>query len=515
MYCVQRSRRRCTSVAYRKRKRKRTPSASRQEKDLSTSSLKVAPEASSATSEVEKSGTETIAESTQNVSLEELISEDVNAATSMNKAIHPPSNNTIARSIIAPESSSKDDGIAGNKFHNVRASSADSNELQQSGSTSSFLPANFKSVADAPMKEIEQETGSMGEVETAAESSKPQPLPTLKLLGFKSKYLGMTVAKASATENVTKSEIAQKGASNRRSTYECQVEALSSDGALDMYSYHRGREGLEPRDPESGDLRCPLPASDTNYNYDAPRLSCSVTIEFPLHDDSPDNNLAVYSETLSWDLLDPTTPSPLIFANGIAIEFGLKYGQMLDLAFSIEAQIESHLQQTLSYFPPISTEDPTGMERQNAGSSIQTHRYGQVTQIAPGGTILAPKERQRVAPVIRTVVRPPSSTASTTTKKKDRTKVMVDIFDDDIDDKYLQEVRRRSRAESVREIAMKCKSGVVGLLERNNNFICHICHKKCNVTYSFACGLTNHTYCELHCQVRIFCEELSVVDQSV
>jgi hypothetical protein len=271
-----------------------------------------------------------------------------------------------------------------------------------------------------------------------------------------------------------------------------------------MYSYHRGREGLEPRDPESGELRLPVPASDTNHNYDAPRLNCTVTIEFPLHDNDPDDEAAIYRETIPWDLSDPTTPSPLMFAHGIANEFGLTYGQMLDLALNIESQIDIYLQQNLSYFPPLATEDPTGIERQSAGASIQTHRYGQVIQYVPGGTRLASKERQRLAQASRSAPKPPPSTttASTTVKKREPIRMVIDEYDDNIEEKYLEEIQRRSREESKLEIAKKCTNGVVGLLESGENLLCHICHKRCPLVYSFGCGLTSHAYCELHCKVR-------------
>lgn len=400
-------------------------------------------------------------------------------------------------------------------------------------SNSDQMEADSTKVKDATITgsgETQQSRESVAEEQggSAAEESadpcsnavpqKAQPLPTLKLLGFKSKYLGMTVTKVPTPENGTKNRNEVRGAASRRSNFECEVEAQNSDGVLDMYSYHRGREGFEPRDPESGELRCPLPATDTNHNYDSPRLSCNVTIEFPLKDSgTSDQKLAMYSETLSWDLSDPSTPSPLMFAHAIANEFGLKYGQMLDLACNIEAQVEMHVQQSLSYFPPISTEDPTGMERQNVGKCVQTHRYGQVSQLGPGGTILASEERQRVAQVNRIALRPPSTTGSTSAKRKERSRVLDEAFDDNIEDKYLHEVQRRSRDESILEINNKCNNGIVGLLERNDNILCHICHKKCNVAFSFACGITTHTYCELHCKVRSFrnifrCQRLSQVN---
>jgi hypothetical protein len=353
----------------------------------------------------------------------------------------------------------------------------------------------------------------------------PPLLQTRKLLGFRRNLVGMDVKKiVDSSENNTDShskKSSKKGGSKRRSTYECRVGALSEDGVLDMYSYHRGREGYEPRDPETGELRCPLEATDTNCNNDAPRLNFNVTIEFPLHDvdqggSTDDKDFPVYSETLSWDLSDPSTPSPLVVATNIANDFGLKYGQMMDLAISIQSQIDAHTQQNLSYWTPISVADPAGIERHYVGLSVQTHRYGQVVQIAPGGTRLAPKERQRVvAAASRTGSRASSVNGSTTTSARRKstsssiksTKVVQvesTYVDETVDDKYIEAAKRRTRAESVLDIAKKCTNGVLGRMERAENGACHVCRKRTPISFTFACGVASHSYCDAHCKVRSF-----------
>lgn len=383
-------------------------------------------------------------------------------------------------------------------------------QTQKEAETSS-APTDSTAATEAPQKQ----TSVASIIPPKTPPTLPPPLATGKLLGVKRSLVGMDVKKVDGSENSDKrKKSGKKGGSRGRSTYECRVDALSKDGVLDMYSYHRGREGYEPRDPESGELRCPLEASDTNCSYDAPRLSFNVTIEFPLHDgpvdhgSTNDEDLPLYSETITWDLSDPSTPSPLIVATNIANDFGLRYGQMMDLALSIQSQIDAYTQQNLSYWTPISVMDPAGMERQYVGSSIQTHRFGHVLQTVPGGTRLAPKERQRVASGGggggRSASRASSVNGSTASgrRRSISSKVDVDYADEDIDEEYTKEVKRRSRAESILDITKKCQNGLVGLMERVEDGPCHICRKRCEISFVFACGLAPHCYCENHCKVR-------------
>ena len=142
----------------------------------------------------------------------------------------------------------------------------------------------------------------------------------------------------------------------------------SNKNILDMYAYHFGREGMEARDFKTGELLVTQQVTDTNHDLDAPKSRFTILIEFPLEDDDDnrdnvckdcddngckisdlddDNSKtkneavnsiikspekAIYRENISWDLLDKNTPTPIIFASSIGREYGLTFGQTMDLS---------------------------------------------------------------------------------------------------------------------------------------------------------------------------------------
>lgn len=439
-----------------------------------------------------------------------------------------PAENSIRHMEIDPEISSNPASVGDEKKEDSKSQGETASGESEETRKISAEGEEPKTSNETPKEHSQQqeenrdEKASIYTAPTAAASGGLQkksaaslPAPSIsmnKLLGLKRNLLGMEVKKVELNENgnASKTPTGKKGNVKRRVAYECRVESLNQDGVLDMYSYHRGREGFEPRDPETGELRCPLEATDTNHGYDAPRLSLKLTIEFPLDDggDSQrsEGKVPTYKETIPWDLADPTTPSPLVYANDIANEFGLKYGQMLDLALSIQSQIDTHLQQTCTYSAAVSTEDPAGMERSYTGSYIQTHRYGQVVPTAPEGTRLAPKERQRIVGRISGVRAAPVNGSISDGRRRGslgRPNATGDHEDEEIQEIFINEVKRRGRAESVLDVARKCMNGIVGQMEHRGDAHCHICHKRCDSVFDFACGSTGHAYCETHCrQVR-------------
>jgi hypothetical protein len=345
-------------------------------------------------------------------------------------------------------------------------------------------------------------------------------------LGIGSEFLGMTITRpkgggASSASNTRNNELSTK-------QFECTVKPLE-DGVLDMYSYHRGREGMEPRDPESGELLCPLEPTDTNHDFDTPKLGVTVVIEFPLEDEVDSKVIgteakesmdkAIYRETLQWDLSDPSTPSPLSFATDIANEYGLTFGQRMDLAVSIEQQIESHIQQNCTYSAPLASKDPLGNERRFVGPTIHTHLYDQVLQTAEGGIRQTRNQTAlRQARVPSASPKPPTSASakphtsastvdgSTTSRRSSLERVYEPVAlepEEDVEPEYREEVKKRTRAASVLDVSHKCKNGIIGVLDKKHDFHCHVCHKRCKVTYTFACGIVSHSYCEMHCKVRI------------
>lgn len=395
-------------------------------------------------------------------------------------------------------------------------------------------------------------------------SSPPVDLGT-QLTGVASRLLGLTIQKQSSSgedgEKVNGSGLAdtQRATTTSKNTkkvpkevakppkYECVVHALGDiaesvngeqgNGAttLDMYTYHRGREGMEARDKTSGDLLCVEEVTDTNHELDAPKLTFSVKVEFPLDDPDDDDDQdannpkrMLYTDVLDWDLSDPSTPSPLDFANSVAREYGLSFGATLDLAASIEQQIETHLAAQYHFSEPVALKDPQGLlERdRQAGPIMQAHRYDQVMEAGRGG-FLRPKRARQAAKTRSTGNLSGRSSNKTTSNVSDTDSIAADTGqsssaerrrssleavpaakesyatrdEDEIEDVFVEEVKKRARKASVLDIIHRCENGVVGQLEEAKNVHCHICHKRTDIGFIFPCGRNNHIYCLYHINV--------------
>ena len=298
-----------------------------------------------------------------------------------------------------------------------------------------------------------------------------------------------------------------------KKTIDLEVNALK-DGVLDMYSYHRGREGMEPRDPETGELLCGLEVTDSNHDWDVPKTTVSVTVEFPLDDDEGNSESAKesggarFKETISWDLGDASNPTPQTFALNIAKEFGLSFGQMIDLALSIQQQLEAHIVQNCAYVTPIASKDPTGADRRAAPVPVYTHRYGEVLETGLGGVRLTKKEMsksQQKLPMVNPRQNPnptAAAPASQVRRKVDRAPEPVLVYQgEEVEVEFRNEIIKRSKAASAQSIAEGSNNGLVGLLKREKDYHCHICHKRCDVAFLFACGIQSHAFCETHCRV--------------
>jgi len=380
----------------------------------------------------------------------------------------------------------------------------ESSENPAIGGTTTALPTG---IAD----------GNFNGIEKAAQEKEARNGMTLPerfvKMGVGSQFWGMSVGRALRDG---KNELSSH--KNSTEVYECGVESLK-DGVLDFYSYHRGREGMEPRNPENSELLCPLEPTDTNPDFDTPKLAISISVEFPLEDEidtrATDKNgmestrKAMYRESLNWDLSDPSTPSPLSFASEIANEYGLTFGQMMDLALSIEKQIESQIEHNSTYKMPLSTKDPVGNERRFVGPTIHTHRYGRVLQVGEGGVQIFGKKgatRQARMPIASSKQHATTSRESTSFRRKSFERVYETILgepEEEIEDEFLNETKKRTKAASVLDISKKCKNGTIGVLEKKLDFHCHICHKRSKIAYSFACGIVSHSYCENHCKTRL------------
>ena len=130
-----------------------------------------------------------------------------------------------------------------------------------------------------------------------------------------------------------------------------QVGAIYEKGGVDMYTYHRGREGSEPRDMETGELLCDVGPTDTSYGWDQKRLSTHVTISFPLGEG--DEDFHYFKEVVEWDLTNPRTPTAMAFAVNVAHEYGLNFGQTMDVASDIQSQLHEFISNLPIYATPL------------------------------------------------------------------------------------------------------------------------------------------------------------------
>ena len=144
----------------------------------------------------------------------------------------------------------------------------------------------------------------------------------------------------------------------------------TKNGVLDIYTYHRGRVGQEPRD-DKGELLAPLDAIDTNHDWRPNGTLVKVLLDFPLDDDDDyDFDIAEedkqksryrFKDTIIWDLSSPTTPEE--YATTIATNYHLSFRTTMEIIESISKQVQDHLLQSSRYYPPIVIKDAYGNDR--------------------------------------------------------------------------------------------------------------------------------------------------------
>ena len=98
-------------------------------------------------------------------------------------------------------------------------------------------------------------------------------------------------------------------------------------------------------------------------------------------------------QTLTWDLFDPNTPTPQAFALSIGNDYGLSFGQIMDLAARIDKQIQQHVTETSHYREPIATGEPIQelTQPRKLGPIRQPYRFDEVLQTGKEGGTFKPK----------------------------------------------------------------------------------------------------------------------------
>jgi hypothetical protein len=312
---------------------------------------------------------------------------------------------------------------------------------------------------------------------------------------------------------------AQSGTTDsKRQSGPVQFKALTDDGTLDIYSHHRGREGMELRDEQTGELLCDVEATDTNYGVDAPKMVATVIIKFPLEDEGSSTESETgahsYREVIKWDLGDPETLTPMLFAMDVAESFGLSFNQTLDLAESIQAQLDTFVEENCGRAVPLSLRDGSGQTRE-APAPFVCDLYGEVTGSHEGGCCHLVSQKPR------SISRSSSITASTAGGHKNKEDMKEEKSKEkttkgkaprknrgsagNAQDVYREEVQKRLRAASVMGVQQTCEElgKVAGQIEIGTDCICHICKEKRERCGIFACGSSSHAYCEKHLSSRV------------
>jgi len=356
-----------------------------------------------------------------------------------------------------------------------------------------------------------------------------------------------------------------------------EFHALVEENKLDIFTYHRGVVGMEPRDEFTGHLLCPIKPSDTNHDWDEPNLKFKVIVTFPLeepdfslldakeqycdkeffqgddfHDNQktlkrankrrrdidPQNNdilenkkrrekmlaeLPWFQETIDWDLGNPLTPTPMNFAADVAADFGLSFCQTLDLAATIQTQIDDFVRKTIHYQMPITLYDSTGTSRFETslgppGLVVPKLLKGGLRATSITSTMKASMPRKEFS-------KPSGKRLGTSSASKKRGTSVVrgfglkgydvvpkhllpshggnlpigrqkDTASYSVEQEYIDEMLSRAKAECIESLNGK-EYAIV------ENDVCHICHARKPSLVTFACGVKTHTYCDFHCSTRL------------
>ena len=303
-----------------------------------------------------------------------------------------------------------------------------------------------------------------------------------------------------------------------------KFNALNDDGILDMFTYHRGREGLEPRDDVTGVLLCDVDATDTNHGWEPPSMKISINISFPLCDGEPGTSIEespskrqspeeqedsglLYNETIEWDLGDPKTMSPMCFATCISEEFGLDAGETLDLAASIQKQINYFVQNKVSYKSPMTLMDANGNERSCAhvnspGMRGPPQLFASVTGETKAGMPIPQKFVQTLK--TKTPTNRESSTKESVLANRPSREIVAVPLPETVEPEYIAEVIRRAKQKSIQDVAKRAAEDGddVRIMTEEINTLCHVCRKlRGGRVWKCVCNNPFHNVCTRHLSV--------------
>lgn len=290
-----------------------------------------------------------------------------------------------------------------------------------------------------------------------------------------------------------------------------KITSNAGEQVLDMYTYHRGREGMEYRDEETGCWLSDLPQpTDTNHHQKEPDTSVSVKIEFPL------SNSQVFRDTITFNLIDmnQSGTTSMQLATDIALEFGLSYAETFDLAESIQTQLRSFHREHNPYSVPYATIIPhTGEIREVSQTrKLSVAWHGQpINQSQPGfeiksDAVVETKNRvkdRRETQHGKTAKKSLSTSGSSVVgSKRKRPPSNRKRVTEEVDEVYVSEVKARLRqvGQQVSEASSavndrESKSATVD--NRTDHAACHFCGQSTDVV-QLICGRKDHFLCRHH-----------------
>ncbi len=360
-----------------------------------------------------------------------------------------------------------------------------------------------------------------------------------------------------------KAIVKPKGVS-KRDRFDLEVQTTLPDGTVHPDAYHRGHVGSEPRFKGRGNLICDTKPTDTNHGWDEPNLKLQVKIEFPLgepewsdeeDEESHHSNkneqqsgrrrnarrggegrafvsetdrrkkreeklaaLPKFREVVQWDLGYAKTPTPMVYAADVAAQFGLSFNRTLDLARSIQDQIDDFVRENVNYHVPISILDNMDVPRGKSG--LQPPKYSNpkilygghcATDVTTTSKRFEPREKKSISKdgggsgSISNVSNDPSNVKTIN--------VLYDVAPRDqlpkhdfsglgLDPIYGKMFLRRAK-QANKDAIKKVADGNIGQVIIRQNHSCHFCHIRRPRVIQYPCGNDAHCFCDLHTSVRI------------
>ena len=224
-----------------------------------------------------------------------------------------------------------------------------------------------------------------------------------------------------------------------------------------------------------------------------------------------------FRDTVEWDLSSPRAPTSMSYATSVASDFGLSMEQMLDLAASIEKQIDDFFRKKNLIRPlPTTRKDPFGIERLPASTvALMPRLYGgphgaggvvNMTNQYKNAILSHSRSSGRSSKVSSKGERP-RVTGKSNVMPSNKLPSHETQGDFSVEADFRNAVIRQAKADFRVSAVEKAADGGKGKLrpvQFVRDQVCHICHHRKETGIRFACDKrNNHVYCDYHCSTRL------------